>query len=109
MSEDINVYLREGWYILSSAITFDQGDSGTNGYNVIYQAYPGEHVVISGGRQITDWSLHDGGKNIWKAGAPGLETRQLYINCVRASRANSGNGTNSLPGAVKTAEGIRVI
>jgi hypothetical protein len=103
MSEDINVYLREGWYILSSAITFDQDDSGTNGYNVIYQAYSGEHVVISGGRQITGWTLHAG--NIWKADAPGLETRQLYINCVRASRAHSGNLTNSLPGAVKTAEG----
>jgi len=102
MTGDIVVYLRGGWYFLSAPLTFSQSDSGTNGYNVVYRAYPGEYPVISGGRQIAGWTLHDAGKNIWKASSPGLDTRQLYVNCVRAIRARKGSG---LPGAAKTATG----
>ncbi|MBN1676687.1 MAG: fibronectin type III domain-containing protein [Kiritimatiellae bacterium] len=102
MTSDIHVYLRGGWHVLSSPLTFDQTCSGQNGYNIIYEAYPGESPVISGGRQITGWSLHDSTQNIWKASAPGLETRQLYVDCVRATRAHSGSG---VPGAVKTSYG----
>lgn len=103
MTGNINVYLRGGWYTLSTPLTFDQSCSGTNGYNVVYQAYPGEYPVISGGRKITGWTLHDAGKNIWKASAPGLETRQLYVDCVRAIRAHKGSG---LSGVVRTATGF---
>ena len=99
MAADIIVYLRGGWHVQSATLTFGPDDSGTNGHNVIYQAYPGEHVVISGGRQLTGWTLHDAGKNIWKARAPGLKTRQLYVDCRRAVRAHSGRG---LPGVAKT-------
>ena len=102
MSGDINVYLRGGWHVLTSPLTFDQRDSGTKGHNVIYQGYPGEHVVISGGRRITGWTVHDAGRNVWKANAAGLETRQLYVDCRRAVRAHSGSG---LPGPVRNASG----
>jgi hypothetical protein len=104
MTEDITVYLREGTYWLTNTLTFDQRDSGTNGYNVIYKAYANERPIISGGRQITGWTLHDAGRNIWKANAAGLDTRQLYVNCVRAIRAHKGSG---LPGASKTSTGYR--
>jgi hypothetical protein len=102
MAEDITVFLRDGWYIQSSTLKFDQSDSGTNGHNIIYQAYSNEHPVISGGTRITGWTLHDASKNIWKASAPGLNTRQLYVDCVRAIRAHKGSG---LLGAVKTDSG----
>jgi autotransporter-associated beta strand protein/VCBS repeat-containing protein len=103
MTGDITVYLRNGWYKLTSTLTFDAGDSGMNGHNVIYRTYPGEQAVISGGRAITGWTLFDSSKNIWKASAPGLSTRQLYVNCVRAVRAHSGKG---LAGAVQTSSGF---
>ncbi|MBN1672626.1 MAG: hypothetical protein JXR37_16410, partial [Kiritimatiellae bacterium] len=107
MTSDIHVYLRGGWYVLASPLTFDPSCSGRNGHNIIYEAYPGEAPVISGGRRISGWALHDAGKNIWKAAAPGLETRQLFVNCVRAVRARKGTGnTSALPGAVKTATGF---
>src|SRR5438876_2366363 len=90
MTGDIVVYLLGGTYTLNSTIAFTSSDSGTNGHQVIYEAYPGQTPVLSGGRQITGWTLHDSGKNIWQAPIPaGFDARQLYINGVRARRAQS--------------------
>jgi hypothetical protein len=98
MSGDIFVSLRGGTYPLSQTLAFEPGDSGTNGYNIIYEAYAGEKPVISGGQTITVWSLHDHTKNIWQATVgTKLQTRQLYVNGVRAIRARSSGG---LPGRV---------
>jgi hypothetical protein len=105
MSGDIIINLRGGWFVLTSPLTFTAADSGGNGYNVIYQAYAGEFPVISGGRQITGWTVHDAAKGIWKAPAPALETRQLFVNGVRAIRAHSGSG---LSGATRTSTGYTI-
>ncbi len=103
MTGDIVVYVRRGTYNLTSPLNFTSKDSGTNGYTVSYQAYPGEKPVISGGRTITGWSLHDASKHIWQASVgSGLQTRELYVNGARAQRARSQGG---LPGAVRTATG----
>jgi len=102
MTGDITVYLRGGMYALSAPFALDARDSGTNGFNVVYAAYPGEFPVISGGRTISGWTLHNAATNIWKATVPGLDTRQLYVNCVRATRAHRGSG---LTGATKTSTG----
>ena len=104
MTGDITVYLRGGWHMLSSTLTFDQTVSGTNGHNVIFSAYPGEYPVISGGKQVTGWTRYNASLNIWKATAPtGIGNRQLYVNCVRAIRAHKGSG---LSGVVKTNTGF---
>lgn len=92
MTDDIVVNLRGGWHILTATLTFTPADSGTNGHAVIYQAYSGEYPVISGGRFITGWSVHDAKQHIWQAPAVGLNTRQLYVNCSRAQRAHKGSG-----------------
>lgn len=90
MSGDIVVYLRGGTYELSSTFELSGRDSGTNGHNVIYQAYPGEEPVLSGGKKVTGWSLYDSSKGIYRAKVdPSLNTRQLYVNGVRATRARS--------------------
>jgi hypothetical protein len=102
MTGDIAVNLLDGWYVLTGTLNIDQTCSGTGVNNVIFQAAQGAHAVISGGRSITGWTLHDVAKNIWQASAPGLNTRQLYVNCVRAIRAHKGA---VLPGAVKTSSG----
>lgn len=103
MSGDIVVLLRGGTYQLSSTFALDQNDSGNNGYNVMYQAYPGETPMISGGQTITGWSQVGGG-NIWQANVgTSLQTRQLYVNGIRATRAALGSG---IPGSVtKTSTG----
>ncbi len=92
MTGDIVVYLRGGTHTLADTLTFGQSDSGTNGYKVIYQNYPGETPVISGGQRVTGWTPQAG--NIYKAHVgTSLNTRQLYVNGIRAIRARSVNGS----------------
>ncbi len=87
MTGDIVVNLAGGTYRLSSTLAFGAGDSATNGYSVIYQAEPGTTPVLSGGTQVSGWTEGSGG--IWQASVPsGFDTRQLYVNGVRANRAS---------------------
>ncbi|MBO9606751.1 MAG: right-handed parallel beta-helix repeat-containing protein, partial [Paenibacillaceae bacterium] len=103
MTGNIVVYLREGTYELDSPLLFDQEDSGTNGYEVVYQAYGQEKPVISGGQTVTGWTLHDPVRNIYKAELDlPVATRQLFVNGQRAIRARSDNG---LPNVVQIPEG----
>jgi len=83
MTTDLTVYLAPGTYRLSEPLTLDTRDSGTNGHKIIYA---GTGAVVSGGVQVTGWTK--AGQNLWSAPAPaGLtDTRQLYIDGVRASR-----------------------
>jgi len=94
MTGDIIVYLREGVYRLSSTLALEDIDSGTNGYDVVYQAYPAENVSISGGQLITGWSMYNG--DIYKAVVTGT-FRQLFVDgiwCVRARTPNGGPDGN---------------
>lgn len=94
MTGDIVVNLRGGTYRPAAALSFGSGDSGSNGYDVIYQAYRAETPVISGGRTITGWSDPDR-DGIYEASATNLETRQLYVDGVRANRASFGGGLSA--------------
>jgi hypothetical protein len=88
MSKDIIVELADGVYQLASPLQLGVADSGTNGYNVRYVATAGAQPVLSGGLTIQNWTLHDSQKNIYQAAVPaGFNTRQLYVNGVRAQRA----------------------
>jgi hypothetical protein len=95
MTTDINVMLADGTYRLAGTLTFDPaaGDSATGGHTVSYQAAPGAHPVISGGQQITGWS--QGSNGVWSATVPaGTDTRQLYVDGVRANRAAGSVATS---------------
>ncbi|WP_240633428.1 OmpL47-type beta-barrel domain-containing protein [Paenibacillus montanisoli] len=97
MTNDIHVYLKGGTYTLTSTLSFTEEDSGTNGFNIIYSAYNGEKPIISGGKQITGWTLYDASKNIYSAYAGGdIETRQLFVNGSRATRAKSTGAPSPL-------------
>ncbi len=89
MSGDITVYLSTGVYRLSKPLELDASDSGMNGHNVIYTSLSEERPVISGGAQVTGWKVSNAAKNIWSAPAPAAlnNTRQLFVNGVRAQRA----------------------
>ena len=83
MNGDLVVYLRAGTYFVASPILFDEHDSGTNGHNVIYKAYPGETPVISGATQVTGWTLDHG--SVFKATLNRTtKLRSLVVNGVRA-------------------------
>lgn len=93
MTGDIVVYLRGGDYRLTTALQLDERDSGSNGYWIVYRAYEDEQPVIEGGRTIGGWTLYDAGNGIYRASAGGdIETRQLFVNGVRAVRARSEGG-----------------
>jgi hypothetical protein len=58
--------LRAGTYYLPATLTFTASDSGSTNSPVIYQNYPGETPVISGGKPITGWTNISG--NTWTVG-----------------------------------------
>lgn len=91
MASDITVYLRGGEYPLTQTLEFNALDSGRNGHNVVYAAYPGENPIITGARKLAGWTIHDPVKGIYKASAGGLKFLQLYINGRRAVRARAPN------------------
>ena len=70
--------------MLDETLVFDSRDSGQNGYNVVWSAYEDEKVTISGGTTLSEWTKVDEEKNIWKAPAKGIESRELYVNGKRA-------------------------
>lgn len=55
IESDITVWLRAGRYELKEPLIFGPADSGTKSCAIRYAAFPGEKVVVSGGRQITGW------------------------------------------------------
>lgn len=86
---DVVIQLRGGQYRLEETLLLDWRDSGRNGRDVVYRAAPGEYPVICGSIPIQNWALHDAGLNIWRAMAGPYETRQLYVNGQRATRAQT--------------------
>jgi hypothetical protein len=90
MTGNITIFLRGGEYSVRSPFCLDARDSGNNGFNVIYQAYPGEIPAISGGLVITGWQIYDPANSVYRAYCgTSVETRQLYVNGRRAIRARS--------------------
>lgn len=96
MTGDITVHLAGGTYPISESMVFEAKDSGMNGYQVIYKAVPGETPVISSGRAIQGWQLHDKENNIYKAAVGDLEFRQVHVNGKRAVRARYPNRTSEI-------------
>jgi hypothetical protein len=96
----VTVNILEGVYILTEPIEFDQRDSGQNGKPNIYQAFPGDKVVISGGIEISNfgWSqyLHNG-KTIYKKNVGNLRFNSLFVNDKRAIRAREPDLTDDTP------------
>jgi hypothetical protein len=86
MSDDITVFIG-GEHHVGQPIVFGPEDSGTNGFNIVYVAAPGERPVVSGGFRVSGWTLADGTTNLWAAPAPpGLENaRDLYVNGTPAA------------------------
>jgi hypothetical protein len=90
MTGDIVVQLADGVYRLSAPLRFTAADSGTNGYRVVWQAAPSARPVFSGARAVTGWTLLDAGRNIWRANVgAGVDSRQLYVDGVPATRART--------------------
>ncbi|MDQ0895799.1 hypothetical protein [Agromyces ramosus] len=101
MTGDIVVKLAGGDYAIGSTFRLTESssihDSGTNGFTIRYEAAAGATPVFSGGRSITGFSATSGSgsTSIYSAPLPsadfavGFNSRELYVNGVRATRARS--------------------
>ena len=98
MTSDIVVYLKDGVYYQDETLAFGTEDSGTNGYQVRYEAYEGAAPEISGGKLLEGtWEVDDAEKNIYKISVPeGMNFRQLYVNGEKGIRARTGVPTGEL-------------
>jgi len=91
MTKDIIVHIADGKYAITKTLEFGPEDSGSNGHKVIYQAVNPRKVQISGEKKITGWSVHDAGKNVFKASTSKGLFRQLYLNGERVIRSRTPN------------------
>lgn len=91
-STPIGVEIEGGTYNLSSTLTFTSADSGSASAPVIYEAAPSSTVVISGGKQVTGWTLVSG--NEWATSASGLQYfEQMWKDGQRIFRPSTTNGS----------------
>ena len=90
MTGDIIVHIADGVYKLSTPLVFDERDSASGGFTIRYAADEGAKPVLSGGREISGFTLADAEKNIYAAKVDkGFTFRQLYVNGEKAVRARS--------------------
>jgi hypothetical protein len=82
----IIVQFRGGTYFLPQTENFTAADSGTAGTEIVYQNYPRETPVISGGVRVQNWTNTSG--NVWKTTLPASIQyfENLYYNGVRRLR-----------------------
>lgn len=84
---DVMVLLGEGTYRLEAPLLFRTADGGQNGHDVTWRAQPGAHPLLSGGFQVTGFTLFDAERHIWVADVPrGLDTRDVWVDGTTAER-----------------------
>jgi hypothetical protein len=94
MNSDVLVLIRGGTYRLQRPLVFAPEDSGTGRHTITYAAWPGEKVVLSGGRKINGWQRGQG--RLWTVELPEVKAgqwyfRQLFVDGRRATRARTPN------------------
>ena len=99
MNGDIIVHIREGEYVLSETLAFDERDSASGDYKIRYVADDG--AVISGGEKLEGFEIYDEENDIYCASVPeGVSFRQLYVNGEKMIRSDTEHGyKNRIVGA----------
>lgn len=87
---NVEILLHGDRYFLKTPLELGPADNGRDGYRLRILAAPGASPILDGGVRIEGWKPFDKDKNIWSAPAPkDLETRQLFVNGRRATRART--------------------
>jgi hypothetical protein len=79
----ITVMIREGTYFLDHPLMLGQEDSGSANLRIVYEAYPNEKPVLSGGRRIEGWTENG---NRWQTSVHLDYFEQLWVNGERRYR-----------------------
>jgi hypothetical protein len=87
------VNVREGIYYLNNTFILETQDSGTRNYPITFRAYPGQKIIISGGKKISQtWKKFK--DKIMVCTIPDVKNRnwifhELYVNGQRQTRAHT--------------------
>ena len=101
MTGNIEVILADGYYKLDSTLALNESSGGDGKFSVVWKAAEGAKPVIGSAYQLSGKNFKEysgsGSKTIYVADVPaGTDSRQLFVNNVRATRARSEGGlTNS--------------
>ncbi len=89
----IKVMFRAGTYFWTSTLNFTSSDSGTSTLGIVYENYPGETPVFTGGEQLTGWKSE--GTNKYEISLPTTTQyfEQLWYNGERRLRPRLGSST----------------
>lgn len=81
----VTVWLRGGYYELSTAITFDGRDSGASDKRIVYASYTGETARIAGARRVDpSWfTLVGSSSPVWSSLDP-VAQGKVYVADLRA-------------------------
>jgi hypothetical protein len=84
------VQFRAGTYFLRAIATLTAADAGTPSTEIVYENYPGESPVISGGMRVGNWT--NVGGNVWTTTLPATTQyfEQLFYNGQRRLRPRLG-------------------
>lgn len=90
LDHDVTVLLFGGTYELLNPLEFGCGDSGSERHAITYAAYPGQHVILSGGSRIGSWTKGHG--EVWTApvsahAGAAWNFRELLVGGMRRQRA----------------------
>lgn len=84
------VFFRGGTYYLPGTVTFTEADSGTTRTEIVYENFPGESPVFTGGVRVQNW-VNQGG-NKWTTTLPASTNifENLFFNGERRLRPRPG-------------------
>lgn len=84
---DVTVEVASGAYRLDKPLVFTAADGGQPGHRVTWRGQPGARPLISGGFDVTGFTVFDAERRIYVADIPqGLDTRQVWVNDTLAER-----------------------
>lgn len=87
---DVTVLFADGHYVISEPLRI-RGQAEQPKHWLRLRAAEGAKPVLSGGRSVSGWALHDSVANIWKASVPvGIYFEHLWLAHKRLTRAWSG-------------------
>jgi hypothetical protein len=103
---EVRVRVRGGTYAMAAPLELGPQDSGVAGHRVIYEAESAASPpVLSGGTVVSGWTETVPGSGLFRAPVPPeLDTRQLFVNDRRATRAR---GAQDPAGWSRTTSGFQ--
>jgi hypothetical protein len=82
LTRNWRVIIRAGTYFQSSELVFTLADKAGPGYAVVWEGYPGEHVVISGGESLSGFTVN--GSGYWEKTVTAGYFGELWVNGNRS-------------------------